>query len=96
LRLVSRYGQPAKGSPAIDAATDGASPSEDILGNRRPSGNGVDIGAVEHAPFVLAPLMNLIMDEWCRPVPQDDAFSITWKGHFGITEVHHRLAFFCD
>jgi len=62
-RLVGRYGKPANGSPVIDAATGGASPSEDILGNRRPSGNGVDIGAVEQVPVVLAPLMDLILAE---------------------------------
>ncbi len=63
VRLVSQYGKPANGSPAIDAAAGDASTSEDILGNRRPSGTGADIGAVEHVPVVIAPLMNLMLAE---------------------------------
>ncbi|WP_442792587.1 choice-of-anchor Q domain-containing protein [Porphyrobacter sp. TH134] len=35
------------GSPAIDAARTLGSPAVDILGNRRPRGSGVDIGAIE-------------------------------------------------
>jgi len=61
VRLVKRYGTPASGSPAIDAAAQDASTIEDILGHRRPSGAGADIGAVEHATAIIPALMNLIL-----------------------------------
>ncbi len=63
VRLVNRYGKPSSGSPVIDAAAADASASEDILGHRRLSGKGADIGAVEHAPAIIAPFLNLIMTE---------------------------------
>jgi hypothetical protein len=44
-RLVMLYGVPAEGSPVIDMADPGHSPSEDILGN--PRGNAPDLGAFE-------------------------------------------------
>jgi hypothetical protein len=46
-RLVLQYGVPAEGSAAIDAADPVNSPSEDILGNSRPSGGASDLGAYE-------------------------------------------------
>jgi hypothetical protein len=63
VRLVRVYGVPANGSPAIDAAAGDVATAEDILGNRRPTGKGVDIGAVEQGPVVTAPLMNLLLGE---------------------------------
>jgi hypothetical protein len=44
-RLVMSYGVPAEGSPVIDAADPGHSPSEDILGKARD--NAPDLGAFE-------------------------------------------------
>lgn len=37
------------GSPAIDAGTTEGAPAEDLDGNPRPLGTGIDIGAYEHA-----------------------------------------------
>jgi hypothetical protein len=49
-RLVDRYGKPAAGSPAIDAADPSQAPAEDILGKPRPQGGAPDLGAVETEP----------------------------------------------
>ena len=50
LRLVTLYGTPAAGSPAIDAADAATAASEDILGRPRTAGSGPDLGAVERTP----------------------------------------------
>jgi hypothetical protein len=50
-RLVTSYGAPGSGSPAIDAADPNHSPAEDILGNPRPVGPAPDIGAVEYQGY---------------------------------------------
>lgn len=47
VRLVSAYGTPAAGSPALNAAFAAQSPGDDLLGNPRA---GPDIGAVELNP----------------------------------------------
>lgn len=46
-RLVTLYGVPGAGSPAIDAADPARIADEDILGHARSAGGGPDIGAVE-------------------------------------------------
>lgn len=46
-QLVTFYGVPAEGSPAVDAANPAFAPHEDILGNPRPVGGAADIGAYE-------------------------------------------------
>lgn len=60
-RLVGRYGRPAHGSPAVDAAAPEQAAAEDILGKPRPRGAGPDIGAVEQFPVVVAPLLHLLL-----------------------------------
>jgi hypothetical protein len=45
--LVISYGVPSEGSPVIDAADPGQSPSEDILGNSRSLDGMPDLGAYE-------------------------------------------------
>ncbi len=52
-RLVSLYGAPAAGSPAIDAADPAQSPGEDILGRPRPGGSSPDVGAYELTPALV-------------------------------------------
>lgn len=47
-RLVNLYGQPAAGSPAVDAANPAYVSTEDILGQRRPIGTAPDLGAYEN------------------------------------------------
>jgi hypothetical protein len=49
-RLVNLYGNPAAGSPAVNAAASAQSPADDILGN--PRGPNPDLGAFEDG-FVL-------------------------------------------
>jgi hypothetical protein len=49
-RLVNLYGNPATGSPAVNAAASAQSPGDDILGN--PRGPNPDLGAYEDG-FVL-------------------------------------------
>jgi hypothetical protein len=46
-RLVAMYGLPGAGSVAIDSAAPEDSPTDDILGNPRPTGSLPDMGAVE-------------------------------------------------
>lgn len=52
-RLVQTYGVLAENSPAVDAANQAQAPSDDILGNPRPGGAGVDIGAYELLPAIM-------------------------------------------
>jgi hypothetical protein len=53
--IVTTYGVPARGSPVTDAANASNMPSEDILGNPRPGGNGYDIGAYESQGITSGP-----------------------------------------
>jgi hypothetical protein len=46
-RLIDLYGTPSAGSPVVDAAQPAYSPTVDILGRPRGSGNAPDLGAVE-------------------------------------------------
>jgi hypothetical protein len=49
-RLVTLYGAPSAGSPALDTSDASHAPAEDILGHPRPFGLGSDIGAYEFVP----------------------------------------------
>ncbi len=46
-RLVTAYGAPGAGSPALDAADPANMPPDDILGRARPAGARPDLGAFE-------------------------------------------------
>lgn len=52
-RIVALYGTPSQDSPTIDAAGAATASAEDILGNLRPAGLAVDIGAVEFLPSLV-------------------------------------------
>lgn len=69
VRLVTLYGTPASGSPAINAANSWM-PAEDILGNGRTL---PDIGAVEFVPSLA---LNAAAD--------DQAIRLTWSVNTGL------------
>jgi hypothetical protein len=50
-QLVNLYGAPATGSPTIDSGDVAYAPADDILGNPRPAGTGVDRGAYESQEY---------------------------------------------
>jgi hypothetical protein len=69
--LVSQYCLLPKASPAIDNGYGMQSPSQDILGNPRPAGDGSDIGACEYSQSTgggegeasVAPMLHLLLEE---------------------------------
>ncbi len=50
-KLINRYGVFAAGSPAVDSGDPAHAPAEDIFGNPRPAGTGVDRGAYESQEY---------------------------------------------
>jgi hypothetical protein len=50
-RLVDLYGKPAVGSPVVDSGNQDNAPLDDILGNPRTAGMGVDHGAYERQEY---------------------------------------------
>ncbi len=81
-RLVTRYGAPAAGSPAIGAADPTQSPADDILGQPR---SAPDIGAFEFQPSLQlrgAPANRAIFLRWTvnTTLPVTSTWRISYSG----------------
>jgi len=96
--LSSFDGHLKTGSPAIDSglsvgSLNGLIPADDLEGNTRPSGLGVDRGAYEHGSGTITPLITILSPNGGESWQSGSTYNITWtsSGTVGNVKIQFSI-----